>query len=274
MRKILICAVLLLNAASGTSACENNLPLSGVESVSTCSKPGPDCIPAPKALYDYAEKMQDDPETFYAMLHASPWRFYDADRRILTLEEMAASIKPSLTKQIKRVVLVASWTGVPTGKSPSLASSLSKLLGGMPVDGMDGFVWFDQTGKIKTTRNAFTLTKGGGAYYAPVGAEVMASFVLGWPAKFEDQYMAKNDPDGLLYAAVGWDVFMLCPDHALQTFEKSAQLGNSIAAYNAALIHLEKQTPASMKLARKLLQQAASAGDKKAQAKLLALDIK
>ena len=72
----------------------------------------------------------------------------------------------------------------------------------------------------------------------------------------------------------GWDIYSLCPDHALKTFEAAAKMSNSIAAYNAALMRLERNGDGDVEAARALLSQAAGAGDAKAQAKLKTLSTK
>ena len=100
------------------------------------------------------------------------------------------------------------------------------------------------------------------------GDEVLVSLVWGWLIQYEEDYIKKRDAEGILLAGAGWDVFMLCPERALQSFEAAAKLSNPIAAYNAALIRLERGKDGDIEVATKLLRQAATLGDKKAEARL------
>ncbi len=99
----------------------------------------------------------------------------------------------------------------------------------------------------------------------------MTSLVAAWPIAFEAALAVEHNAEGMLQVGVGYDVFMLCPEQTLKTFEESAALANPIAAYNAALMHLERGNPGDIEAAETLLKQSASAGDKRAQAKLQAL---
>jgi hypothetical protein len=177
-------------------------------------------------------------------------------------------VKPEL-QGVKRIVLIASWTGVapdPNGKS--LAQKLSDLLNGFPVTGMDGFVWIAKDGAIRTTHQRFTAKRAKYPYLVHPGDEVMASFSTGWHILFEDDWINERDAGGIMRAGVGWDVFGLCPDRALQSFETAAKLSDPIAAYNAALIRLQRGKEGDLVAATALLSQAAALGDKKAQARL------
>ena len=122
-------------------------------------------------------------------------------------------------------------------------------------------------GTRRTTRQAFTLREGAGSYYLPEGAEVFVPLVDGWPAFVQDQ-IPENDPDLLMRGAAGWDVFFLCPDKALAGFEHAATKGSAIAAYNAALMRLERGSKGDRAAAIKLLERGASLGDARSRARL------
>jgi hypothetical protein len=249
------------------AACETSLKLEGIVSIKCCT-PQSECIPASKAVYDYTESAKDDPTAMSISLHASPWRLYDGDMRILTVEELAAMVKAKLQGEVKRVVLLASWTGVaPNSNGKSLAKKLSYALGGFPVDGMDGFVWIAQDGSVRTTQQAFTM-KPKCPYGIRPGEEVMVSLVPGWHVGYEEDHIKRRDAEGIRHAGAAWDIFMLCPEKALQLFEAAANLSNPIAAYNAALMRLERGKPGDYEAAIKLLKKAVALGDKKAKTKL------
>ncbi len=217
------------------------------------------------------EKRKDDaPDELYIGLHGSPWHFYDAEYHVIEPEELADSVRQQ-GSAIKRVILLSSWSGIaPTPNAKSPAQRLSAALGGMPVEGQKGFVWFASDGSVETTQQAFTATVSG-PYRVAQGGKVMASLAIGWPYEFEDQIAAKKDARGMLRAGVGFDVFMLCPERALKTFEASAALGDPVAAYNAAILRLERAGSGDMVAATALLNQAAAKGDKMAQSRLKAL---
>jgi TPR repeat protein len=132
---------------------------------------------------------------------------------------------------------------------------------------MDGFLWIAKDGNVRTTHQAMSLMRSGPYGVAP-GAEVMVSLAAGWPALMSDAVLKKRDADGIMRAGAGWDVFFLCPDHALQLFEAAAKLSSVIGAYNAAVMHLERGNPGDADAAAALLSQAAAAGDQKAKAQL------
>lgn len=256
--------VFLVPCQHAFAECESSIKLDGTVSVECCA-PREKCIPAGKAVYEYTEAAKDDPSLLSISMNASPWHLYDGDMRILTIEELAAMVKPNIGNGVKRVVLVASWTAVPPDvNSNSIAQKLSHLLNDFPVSGMDGFVWIAKDGTVRTTRQAFTI-KQTCPYGIHPGDEVMVSLVAGWPIEFEENYIKKGDSDGIMRAGAGWDIYMLCPDKALQLFEAAAKLSNPIAAYNAALIHLERGKKTDLDAAIALLSQAAALGDKKAQ---------
>jgi hypothetical protein len=265
----------LATSADSVLACESSLPLKGAESIKTCERQMPGCTPAAKLVHDYTEAIPEDPKLFTIALQSSPWRFYDADMRILLPEELAAMIKAHWKSGMEKVVLHASWTGVaPERGGKSLAQKLSDALGGFPVSGSDGFLWLAKDGSMRTTHKAFSMKQGSGPYFAMEGDEVMVSLAAGWFMEVEDKILEKHDADALMRAGAGWDIYGLCPDHALKTFEAAAKLSNPIAAYNAALMRLQRNAEGDVEAAKNLLSLAAQAGDSKAQAKLGALSTK
>lgn len=263
-------ALLALCLLSPTAlACDtSHLSLSGGVTVKTCSpQSSPDCLYAGKAVYEYLEAVPDLDTVFTIGLQSSPWRMYDGEMRILTVEEVADVIRPDLGR-LERVELIASWTGVsPEPGVPSLAERVSKALGSFPVKGEDGFLWLAQDGTRRTTRQAFTMREGAGSYFVPKGSEVFVPLTAGWPAYVEDQ-IPEDDADLLMRAAAGWDVFFLCPDKALAGFERAAEKGSAIGAYNAALMRLERGADGDRAAALALLERGVSLGDAKSRVRL------
>jgi len=272
--KTLLTAMLLTASCHVLAECKPHRALAGVVSLEQCTA-GDSCVSAAEALFQYLTKESeagDDPTVLNLSLHASPWRLYDIEKRILTIEEVADMAKPFIANGVKRIVLKASWTGVsPDRGGKSLATKLSEALGGFPVEGFDGFLWVAKDGSVKTTHQAATSFQGGMPYKIRPGRDVMVSMVAGWPATLEDVFLQNKDADGIKDAGAGWDIFFLCPDRALQAFEAAARYANPIAAYNAALIRLERNSKGDLKAAAELLAQAANAGDKKAQRRLALL---
>lgn len=255
------------SSRQASADCESSLKLEGTMFVETCVLREKGCIPAAKAVYEYTVAEEFHPSVLSISMQASPWRLYDRDMRIVTIEELAEIAKSQLRGGIKRIVLIASWTGVaPAGTAKSLAQKLSDLLDGFPVSGMDGFVWIAKDGTVRTTHQAFTIKRARQPYGVHPGDEVMVSLVVGWMIDFEEDYVKKRNSEGILRAGVGWDVFMLCPDRALRSFEAAARLSNPIAAYNAALMRLERGKEGDLEAATALLSRASALGDKKARA--------
>lgn len=269
--KTFLTVILITASCQVLAECKPHMALEGVVSLDQCTA-GDSCVSAAEALFQYSTKKReadDDPTTLNLSVHASPWRLYDMEKRIITIEEVAEMAKPFIVKGAKRIVLKASWTGVsPDRGEKSLATKLSEALGGFPVEGFDGFLWIAEDGSTRTTHQAATLFQGGGPYMIRPGSEVMVSMVAGWPAPLEDIFLQNKDSNGIKDAGAGWDIFFLCPDRALQAFEAAARYANPIAAYNAALIRLERKSKGDLKAAAELLSQAANAGDKKAQERL------
>jgi hypothetical protein len=263
-------ALLVLCLLSPTAlACDtSHLSLSGTVSVKTCHKESADCIYAGQALYDYMETVPDRDEVLTIGLQTSPWRMYDGEMRILTVEDTAEAVRAKLNGKLKRVELIGSWTGVsPEPGKSSLADRVSKALGGFPVRGEDGFLWMAQDGSRHTTRQAFTVRDGAGSYFLPKGSEVLVSLVAGWPAYVVDQ-IPEDDADMLMRAAAGFDVFLLCPDRALAGFERAAAKGSAIAAYNAAVMRLERAAKGDREAGLALLERGMALGDAKSRVRL------
>jgi hypothetical protein len=249
--------------------CKSSLKLEGTLFVESCSLRDKGCISAGKAVYDYSITAKFEPHVIGMYMQASPWHMYDGEMRILTVEEVAETAKSLLKDDSKRVDLIASWTGVapdPNGKS--LAQKLSDALNGFPVRGMDGFVWMAKDGSVRTTHQAFTITRVRRPYGVHPGDEVMVSLVEGWFISFEEDWVKERRAEGIMRVGAAYDVFMLCPDRALQSFEAAARLSNAIAEYNAALIRLERGMEGDREAAVALLSQAASLGDKEAKVRL------
>jgi hypothetical protein len=194
---------------------------------------------------------------------------YDGELRILTVDDVAAVAKGALAEEpIRRVVLFASWSGVaPTG-AESLAARLSRALDGFPVDGMDGFLWLDPQGQPRTTRQEYTVRSGSGYYQVERGADVFVPLIFGWASGVKARILENSDNEAMLMAGVGDDVFMLCPEEALASFEKAAEFGSAVGAYNAALMRLER---GERDAAIALMQRAVALGDDKAATKLAGL---
>lgn len=267
--KTLLLTLLLVVSYDVVAECKSDLPLKGIVSIKNCDSKTQDCISANKATYSYFEAMKDDPTVLTILLQASPWRLYDQDMRIINIDEIAEMVKPSISKEVKQIVLIASWSGVaPSHNEKSLAQKLSKVLNNFPVTGMDGFLWLNKNGVAHTSRQAFTVTQSKTPYSVVNGTDVMVSLAAGWPINFEDDYVKQQDAERLMRAGAGWDILALCPERALKAYETAAKLTNPIAAYNAAIMRLDRNNKGDLNAATELLLQAARLGDKKSQEKL------
>lgn len=269
MTRTALLALCLLSPT--TQACDtSHLRLSGTTTVESCfpQQASSDCVYAGKALYQYLEAVPDSDAVYAIGLQSSPWRMYDGQMRIISPEEVAHDVRTGLNDKVKHVELIGSWTGVaPAPGVESLAERVSKALDGFPVQGEDGFLWLAQDGTRRTTHQAFTLREGAGTYYVHQGGEVMAAMVAGWLAYLQDQ-LPPDDANAQMGAAVGWDVFFLCPDKALAGFEHAANLGSAIAAYNAAVMRLERGSDGDRESALALLERGATLGDAKSRVRL------
>lgn len=168
-----------------------------------------------------------------------------------------------LKPEVRRVVLVGSWTGVaPDTATPSLARQLSRALGGFPVDGLDGFLWLKPDGSIRTTRQAFTIRNGSGYYGVREDEDVMAAMTQGWTMGIEERIAEKKDAGLLMQAGVSWEMLGLCPERAIEVLQQAAELGDPVAAYNAAVLLRERGHDGDAATATALLRRAADLGDK------------
>jgi hypothetical protein len=256
-------------ASLSAFACEDHLPLQGSLGVDTCRVSEPGCVYAGNAVHDYFDAQPEVPGVLTVASPGSPWHVYGPDNRIVPIDEFAGMLRKALGPDDKSVALYMSWSGVsPAPGVPSLAERLSKAMG-MPVTGMDGFVWIDRTGKMRTTHQAFTVRRDSGPYGVKQGAEVMVSLAGGWASGREADFA--DDPQYQLLAAAGWDIFMLCPDKALAGFEVAAAKGSAIGAYNAGLLRLERGKAGDAQAALKLFQRGAALGDAKSAEQLARL---
>lgn len=261
-------ALCLLSPAALACDSDHRLALAGTVTVETCPQESADCVFSGNVLQPYFAAAPDDPTVMGVGLQSSPWRLYDGDMRILTVEELADAVRANRDATETRIELIGSWTGVsPSPGVPSLADRLSAALDAFPVRGEDGFLWVKADGTRRTTRQAYTARQGAGAYFLPRGGEVMAALAGGWPAFVEDR-IPDDQPELLMRAAAGWDVFFLCPDKALAGFERAAAKGSAIAAYNAALMRLERGREGDRDAALALLERGAALGDAKSRTRL------
>lgn len=221
-------------------ACNEASTLEGVLSIPQCDPTSAvgGCIPGTRAAFDALEALEV-PAVFTIGLQTSPWRMYDAEGRILTVKEVATAIREKRPDSDRRVYLAGSWTAArPDGSNATLARRLSAELDGFPVDGSDGFLWLSPTGAMRTTHQAFSVWKTG-SYTVGRNEDVLIALVPGALAQFEDQFARDGLAAGVLQAGIGHDVFMLCQERALAAFERAAEMGNAIGAYNAGLMHAE-----------------------------------
>ncbi|MBD8526180.1 hypothetical protein [Pseudomarimonas arenosa] len=256
---------LSLAVGSGTAiGCESGANLQGTLSIPFCdATEHADCVPAGQVIHDYFNVL-DLPGVFSIGAQSSPWRIYDGDDRILTVEELAASVRAG-RKDDTSVYLAGSWSAaLPGGEGYTLAQRLSRSLDGFPVSGSDGFLWLTARGEMRTTRQAVSIWKSG-PYSVRKGEDVMLAMNAGAMAQFEDRFADDGFSAGVLRAGVGHDVLGLCPERALAAFERAAAMGNAIGAYNAALMH---EQAGDKEKAAQAFQRAALLGEAKAHARL------
>ena len=265
----LLCLAIASLLPAAALACVDARLLEGSLSIPQCDpeSAGRDCVPGGKAVFDALQAL-DIPGVFTIGVQTSPWRMYDGEGRILTVEDVAAVVRAQRPDSDRRVRLVGSWTAKrPDGDGATLAQRLSVALDGFPVDGSDGFLWLGPTGAMRTTRQAFSVWKTG-AYSVRAGDEVMVALVAGSLAQFEDRLAEDGRADGVVQAGIGNDAFMLCPERALAAFERAAEMGSAIGAYNAGLMHAEADDGAA---AITWLEKARAMGDEKATTALAAM---
>ncbi|SHG47820.1 hypothetical protein [Massilia sp. CF038] len=220
-------------------------------------------------MFSYMEaRADDDPALLVIGLHGSPWHLYGPDQRIMEPSELAAQVR-TYGPVIKKVVLLSSWSGIAPGPgSKSVAQRLALALDGTQVVGQDGFTWFAKDGAVHTTRQAFSTYVSRGPYRVERGGDVMAAMVSAAAISMEADWRKAKNARGMLGVGAGYDQFSLCPDKAMQAFEAGATFGSAIAAYNAALMRLERNEPGDRKAALALLARAAALGDAPAKARL------
>ncbi len=265
-----IIAVMITYPHLAHAECPSDFPLKGSLSVQDCDPKTEACIDGIRALYEYGEKLDDGgDEVITVSVMSSPWRIYGPDMRILSSEELAATLKKDLNEKTKSVKLYASWTEyTPQGRTKSLAQELSESLDGFPVTGIDGFLWMRSDGTYYSTKQAFTVG-GDIPYRLKPGDDLMQSLPYGSYVYAQEHFITEKDGRRLRYAAVGWDVSILCPEKALQTFELAASFSDSVSAYNAAVMRLERGQEGDFEKASQLLKQAADDGDEKAKSLLV-----
>lgn len=245
-------------------SCSHGLPLEGMLAVPTCPENGEGCRYGRDAVNAYAEHIDSPPHQFSVLVASSPWRFYSGDGRILSIEALTTRLRTSLKPEVREVVLYASWSGVaPEAHVRSLAGQVSDALDGFPVRGMDGFMWLEPDGRVRTTQQAFSGWHTGGGYRVAPDQPVLTSLAFGEMMFYNERLREANEYGLLLHAAVGWDVHGLCPERALAEFELIAP-HHPIAAYNAALMRLESGKAEDRATALRLLEVAENAGDEAA----------
>lgn len=223
------------------SACAPTQGLDGALTIPQCdaASPAEDCTAGSQALF-LALNAFEIPQVFTIGVQSSPWRMYDGEGRILTVDDVAAAVRAGRPESDRRVRLVGSWTSArPDGSTDTLARRLSAALDGLPVDGSDGFLWLSQDGSaIRSTRQSASI-RTSGQYLVPAGEDVMMALVHGVLIDDEDQLAKQGNADGVLHAGIGHDVFLLCPERAMAAFKQAAELGSAIGAYNAGLMHAD-----------------------------------
>lgn len=263
-------AIVLLPGIS--VACEPARALEGVMTIPHCDPAvaGDGCVPGAQAVYDAMEALEI-PGAFTIGVQTSPWRMYDGEGRILTVQEVADAVRNQRDESDTRVYLVGSWSARrPDGGDETLAKRLSEALDGFTVQGTDGFLWLSPDGGMRTTRQAFSVWKAG-PYSVGKGEDVLAPLVPGAMAQFEDRFAELGRMEGVVQAGVGYDAFLLCPERALAAFERAAGMGSAIGAYNAGLIHAENgEIPTAMTW----LEKAVLLGEAKAAAALEGLRLR
>lgn len=215
----------------------------------------------------------DDPYTLSLLMRASPWHVFDADERIMQLDDLKQTINSMLKPGMTKIELAASWTATSRGgQLPSVVQQLSAAYPALTFSGVDGFAWITPNGKIYGTKQAFSIMAGHSYPYEVNSAQdIMLSFIDGLVLNFnfKQEALEKKQADALLTIAVAEESFGLCIDTALDTYVQAAQMGNTIAAYNAAVIYKERGETAQ---AREWLQQAAKQGDQPAARLLKQMD--
>ena len=269
-----LCFIAPLFPSFAQASCGHPFDVEGIITVENCDPDKDECIDGIRAIYEYGDALDslddggDDVLTISIM--SSPWRLYGQKMRIMRAKELATLVKSDLNDKVKSVKLYSSWSEhAHVGRSKSLSQELSEALDGLPVEGIDGFLWQNENGEYYATKQAFTVTLGRQfPYRHRVGEDLMMVLPYGAFIHAQDYFVRTKDLRGLRYAAVGWDVFILCPEKALATFELAASMSDAISAYNAAIMRLERRQDGDYEAALKLLKQAVELGDSPAEALL------
>lgn len=88
----------------------------------------------------------------------------------------------------------------------SLARQVSDALDGFPVRGLDGFMWLEPDGRVRTTQQAFSGWYTGGGYRVAPDQPVLTSLAFGEMMFYNERLREADEYGLLLHAAVGWDV--------------------------------------------------------------------
>ena len=108
-----VAALVLFSIGFGCMAdCKPFVDLHDSVSIPFCDPKKDDCRDAAETLRGYMENVPDDKTLVTVALQTSPWRFYDAEMRILTMDEMVEIVRPHLKAGTGRVQLIGSWTAV------------------------------------------------------------------------------------------------------------------------------------------------------------------
>lgn len=269
-------ATALVLAGPTTRACTPEVPFEQqVVTLEGCDRKAQGCTLAAKLLARYVSEEDGRPdgdEVFSVALHGNPWRLYDDDYRILLVEELALVIQrhPKFTAKVRKVELRASWSGVkPTSAAHALSERLSTAMDGFPVEGANGFLWSGPKDSQRTTRQSHTGVTI--PYFVQDGQELMVSATAAVIGPLADA-MIKDDPAyGYRRLGASADIYAMCPEPALEAFEKAAKHGDVVGAYNAALIRLERNQKGDRRAAIALLERGAKAGDAKSIVRLATL---
>lgn len=274
MRKAALIPLLLaICAAHKIHACNSlNLPTltEPLRTIPACNPKQGECMNARAALFKrFGIGRDDDPRTLSLLMRASPWHVFDADYRIMQLDDLKQMIKSQLKPGMTQVELAASWTASKTMKNkPPMVQQLASAYPALKFSGVDGFAWITPKGKIYGTKQAFSLMNGHGyPYQVNASQDIMLGFIDGVALSFDfkKEAIKNRHADDLLAIAMAEESFGLCLDTALDTYVEAAKLGSNIAAYNAAMLYLDQGKTAE---AQTWLQLAAKRGDQPA-AKLL-----
>ena len=122
---------------------------------------------------------------------------------------------------------------------------------------------------VGEARGAHLTPRGRLRLHCPHGLGLLLMpLVAGWTGDFEDRFASEGNAAAVVRAGVGHDVFMLCPQRARASFERAAEMGSAIGAYNAGLMYADTGDHAT---AIAWLEKARALGEPKAGAALVRL---